>query len=609
MAKYKTRNINGVNAVNIGDLGLQYGRITQSNSVPYINADYVDRLIALDRGIGEPYYITSAMGGQHAGGPRGHGAGVKLDLVGSQPGGKFSTRAQDFINKNYIGNGAIGWHDAGSGFHNDITLLGGTNGLNNQPGIIQHQSPQLYNPTTDINNYYNTGLTTNAQLADYMKQYYNDIIQRPEYNFAAARNQAQQNIEQAAKQGVPQINEQMMTGVEEPITMQMREMQAAAKTEQDRQAAMNALANAQDVYNNRLTSEQMLNTYNEQVNRFLQNVQGLNPYNQVQGQVQPYNLDIEALQKAANRDNALRNYMTSAAMMNAEAHPELAAIQMQAAKQGGDTAEQLLRNAQLQYQSQVANKLGIPIDVVNENMKTMSKIAENMAAGNSTAAKEAAIMQPNAIDRTYISEIPKAQNEIYKGTVTDVGNQLEEARRRNELYKDINTPGANALVNTLKEIQELQRKYPELAEKKMEALLGTLSKPDQAIIQGVSGMTGNAINATQKGIGNLNTQVSNESVEQGRNERANQKTDLELYKQATKQAEKEQKQEDPFKIAKQKQSLVNSIRKSFIDETTGKVLGDYKAFGDALANTGIFTQKEIADYVKRYYPTIERNGK
>ena len=126
-ANLTTTKINGVDAVAMKDLGLK-GAIAQGNSVPYIAANNAQNLKNLDNYLtakGYKFKYTSAMGGSHAGGPRSHGAGQKVDLVLNQ-GGRLSKEDEKWLMKNgFIGNGAVGYHDAGSGYHYDLSVSGG----------------------------------------------------------------------------------------------------------------------------------------------------------------------------------------------------------------------------------------------------------------------------------------------------------------------------------------------------------------------------------------------------------------------------------------------------------------------------------------------------
>lgn len=120
---------NGVNAVAMKDLGLN-GTIGKGNSVPYIAAANAQNLKNLDNYLsskGYKFTYTSAMGGSHAGGAKSHGAGQKVDLVLNQ-GGKLRPEDERWLMANgfYGGaTGAVGYHNAGSGYHYDLSVSGG----------------------------------------------------------------------------------------------------------------------------------------------------------------------------------------------------------------------------------------------------------------------------------------------------------------------------------------------------------------------------------------------------------------------------------------------------------------------------------------------------
>ena len=129
--------INGVDAIAMSSLGLR-GIISKQNTNPYIARENAGRLIALDqyfanKGIDIEY--TSAMGGTHVGGKKSHAMGNKIDFVRKDR-KPFSKEDLRWLETNgYIhGNtGAIGWHDAGSGYHVDASI-GGYNNVTTIPG-------------------------------------------------------------------------------------------------------------------------------------------------------------------------------------------------------------------------------------------------------------------------------------------------------------------------------------------------------------------------------------------------------------------------------------------------------------------------------------------
>ena len=122
--KYETKN--GITAVAMSSLGLR-GRISSENSIPYIAANNAQNLKNLDAYLtsrGYKFDYTSAMGGSHAGGAKSHGAGQKVDLV-LRGGGRLKKEDEEWLMRHgfYGGNtGAVGYHNAGSGFHYDLSV-------------------------------------------------------------------------------------------------------------------------------------------------------------------------------------------------------------------------------------------------------------------------------------------------------------------------------------------------------------------------------------------------------------------------------------------------------------------------------------------------------
>ena len=122
--KYETKN--GITAVAMSSLGLR-GGISRENSIPYIAAKNAQNLKNLDAYLssrGYKFDYTSAMGGSHAGGAKSHGAGQKVDLV-LRGGGRLKKEDEEWLMRHgfYGGNtGAVGYHNAGSGFHYDLSV-------------------------------------------------------------------------------------------------------------------------------------------------------------------------------------------------------------------------------------------------------------------------------------------------------------------------------------------------------------------------------------------------------------------------------------------------------------------------------------------------------
>ena len=594
MAKYRTKKINGVDAVHIGDLGLKHGRISTQNSLPYIDVNHADKLIAMDNqmgALGSPYYITSSMGGQHQPGTRSHSAGQKIDIAPQS--GIFSRATQDYLNNNFVGNGAIG----NEGNHWDLSFIakgGNPTAMNQQP--ILRQQPGVLNAQPDIVNLYQGGQLTNAQIYDAMKQAQAELAAK--YDIARAAQSAEQNINRATQQALPNINEQMMTNVEDPMELQHTEMHAYNTNDIARQQAINDLESAKQEYQQRLTPEQMANAYNAQVQQFLDVMNAQNPYRQVQGQVNPYNINMDEYRKAQGRDNTYRTYMMGAAMMNASNNPQLAAIQMQAAQQGlGNQAEQYLKNAQLEYQAQVANQLGIPPEQVAALANQQASLTEKLAPSVASAYKEAQVLQPNQNLRTYMEQVPKTSEDVYKDTILDQQARVENQLNRNKMYQTGNLVGAQAQAKALEDITKMYGNYPKQVLEKYQTEAGNVSKPNQALLQGTTSMTTNAMKELQDNTQNINTQLQKAYEEQGKDLRKAQ--DL-ISKQIDKAQEKT-KEISALKQVKEKNDFLKSLLGTFTDKERGGMLqGTEKQFMQELRNAG-FSDSEIVQITARYY--------
>lgn len=589
--KYKTKKINGYDAVHIKDIPLKHGRISSQNSMPYIRLDYVSKLQDLDNQMGatgNKYKITSNIGGSHAGGARSHSNFEKMDIA-PENGTIFNNAAINYLNNNWVGNGAIG----NEGDHWDLSFnaKGGRMDQN-----ILRPAPGLMNAGPQIMNLYNTGQITSAQMYDLMKKQQEELASR--YDVGRARNEAQQRIVDTTADAIPQINEQMYQNIDDPIVFQMAQQKAMANKQGARDIANRDLALAQGEYYNQRTPQQMTDEYNAQIERFLNYMASQNPYVQAQAaQVQPYNVDPNEYAKALARDNSMIAYNRAAAMLNANSNPRLAEMQIRAAQQGQNTAEQYLRDAQMQYNMNVANQLGLPPEVVQKQMEHQMKLAEALAPGASSAYKEAAVLQPNQNLRTYMTEIPKQAENIYGDTVTDENQNMQDLLSRNKMYGYMNTPAANAMVNSVGDVTQMESKYPQQTLDKFGIVAGNVSKPNQAMIQGTSSMTGNAMKSVQDNAQNVNNNLMDIYEEQGK--------DLRKWADIANQSNKTTRAEEKsnaLKKAKEKQSLVNSVLSKLSDISTGyPQKGTEEQFMNVLRNTGEFTEKELADLVMMYY--------
>lgn len=596
MANYKTKKINGYNAVHIGDLPLQYGRISSQNSMPYIREEYIPKMMELDKQMGATgnrYKITSNIGGDHKGGPRSHANFEKMDIAPDQRAGftSFNKAGTNYLNNNWVGNGAIGLESVpGSSPWYDLSFNAKGKGMDN----IIRQQPNLMNAQPDIQTLYQTGQLNNLDYVKALQDEARRVAQQ--YDLARARNSAQQNIQDVTQAAVPQINEQMMTNVDDPIVFQMAQQRAQLNKDIARQNAYNTQNLAMREYYNQRTPEQMVNDYNAQVQRFLDTMNNQNPYRQVQGQVNPYQIDMNEVLKAQARDRSFNTADQALGILNAETNPRLAQALLQSAQQPRNEAEQLLRNAQLQYQAQVANQLGLPPEVIAKQAEHQMKMAEALAPGASSTYKEASVLQPNQNLRNLISEMPSNATDIYKDTIVDQTNNMSNLLDRNKLYKDINTPGGNAMVNSLGDITEMQGKYPQQVTDKMKAEMEAMTKGMPYAIQGNTSMTNRAIEDITKNAGNINTNLVKESEETGKDVRKM----ADIAQQQSKQ--KAPTPEDALKTANQKQNLVKSVLYNLTDQNSGELRpGADEAFVNALRDTGMFTDSEIVRLGKLYF--------
>lgn len=588
---YKTKKINGYDAVHIKDIPLKHGRISSQNSMPYIRLDYVSKLQDLDNQMGatgNKYKITSNIGGSHAGGARSHSNFEKMDIA-PENGTIFNNAAINYLKNNWVGNGAIG----NEGDHWDLSFnaKGGRMDQN-----VLRPAPGLMNAGPQIMNLYNTGQITSAQMYDLMKKQQEELASR--YDVGRARDEAQQRIINATNDAIPQINEQMYQNIDDPIVFQMAQQKAMANKQGARDVANRDLALAQGEYYNQRTPQQMTDEYNAQIERFLNYMASQNPYMQAQAaQIKPFNVDADEYNRKLEGDRFYNKAMRGLAIdaMNS-GKPNLANLYQQNAASRNE-ADQYFKNAQMQYNMNVANQLGLPPELVQKQMEHQMKLAEALAPGASSAYKEAAVLQPNQNLRTYMTEIPKQAENIYGDTVTDENQNMQDLLSRNKMYGYMNTPAANAMVNSLGNITQMESKYPQQTLDKFGIVAGNVSKPNQAMIQGTSSMTGNAMKSVQDNAQNVNNNLMDIYEEQGK--------DLRKWADIANQSNKTTRTEEKnntLKKAKEKQSLVNSVLSKLSDISTGyPQKGTEEQFMNVLRNTGEFTEKELADLVMMYY--------
>lgn len=595
---YKTKKINGYNAVHIRDIPLQHGRISSQNSMPYIREDYVNKLLQLDQQMGKTgnrYKITSNIGGKHATGPRSHGNFEKMDIAPDEKAGytSFNQAGKNYLMGNWVGNGAIGpEHD-----HWDLSFNPKGGRLMDQN--VMRPGPNFINASPQLQAAYNQGMLTNAQAYDELVRQQNELARR--YDIAAARNSAQQNIDDATNQYVEDINEQMYQNVDDPIVYQMQQQRANQAQEQARGQAIQDLNEAKAEYYLQRTPKEMADMYDDRVNRFLQVMNQQNPYTQLQNSGVDYNIDggtLRNINHQANLDRAYSNVMMGRAMMHAKTNPKLAAVEMAAAQRGQNIAEQMMHQAQNQYYIDAANRLGVPPEVIQKQAEHQMKMAEALAPGASSAYKEASVLQPNQNLRTFMTEVPKNSEKIYSDTVEDEQNRMKNLLDRNKLYGNLNKVAGEAQAQSLADITEMQRKYPQQTLEKYRTHAGSTSKADQALIQGTSSMTGNLMKEVGDNVKNINTQSERVNEEQGKDYRKA----LDLVNQQNKT--KDKKESDPFKEAQKKNTYVSGIVKQITDPLTGMPPQDWRILYNALQADGALSQEEIQSYVKRFYPNL-----
>lgn len=602
---YKTKKIGNVNAVHIGDLGLKYGKISPNNSLPYVNVDYANKLIEMDKGIGEPYYITSAMGGQHASGPRSHGAGVKLDLVGSQSGGKFSPRAQDYINKNYIGNGAIGWHNAGSGYHNDITLLGGkgmqNSALNGAPVYLP--PPQLRDVSGQVMGLGQTG----AQYVQGYNENYNNLVKELDnrYNLAREQAQAEQNVQNTVNTYVPQANTQMGMNVIPTEEIQRRANQAAIDNTIAGIQSQDARNFAVNEYRNQPSAQDNINLLNEQYNQFMNNYVDSNPLLQQYYQAQQtgqlpqgaYQVDPERLAQLYAGDKARNDYlMTRAAQGDDYAKFYLA--------NGGQSneADKYLQNAQLLNQIALANQYGIPYEQLMANVKQMGEyqkaITPNMIAGiNDTIAQQGQNF------RKIADVVPTTASKDYTTNVQANQDLLSSLINANKGQIEINKPGADIIKQGAQDVTEMQAKRPSEVNKKYETTAGLYKAPVQPTIQTM----GSLINTTSENLTGMNKNINTANTDIYGSTATQYNKARDIISKA--EAEGQQSPENVLKTVKAKQDVYNNAMKLLVGKDPVSGLPTINAgdtnkilFAQSLLNSGLYTEDEVASLMNQLFP-------
>ena len=288
MAKsYKTKKINGIDAVYLGDLPLQMGVVDYGqNSVPYINANAVQSLLALDnamKGTGEKYKITSSMGGTHQPGAYSHGGGWKIDVVPQSGAANFGQSAQSVL-KGYTGKGAVGYHNAGSGYHWDL-------GLHNMNNNLFSPTPNFINATPDIARQVQGGMIGNAAIYDMLNKANQERAAR--YNIAQAINSSNQGIDKNTQQAIENINEQMATGRLSPEELRNEIVGTQIQNNLAQQQAQDALTRARGEYYQAPNAQAMADLIRQNYEDFLSKAQNVNPIVAQAGNIPGFQIDTK----------------------------------------------------------------------------------------------------------------------------------------------------------------------------------------------------------------------------------------------------------------------------------------------------------------------------
>lgn len=504
MAKYKTqKKINGYDAVHISELPLKYGRISSQNSMPYIRTDYIPKLMELDKQMGATgnrYKITSNIGGTHQGGPRSHANFEKMDIAPDQRAGftSFNKAGMNYLNNNWVGNGAIG----NEGTHMDISFNAKGGGMNNNPIFVNQ--PNLIDPRGQNANIALQGTVQNAlyykMLQDYAKQLQKD------YNLEEAMKQSQKDIETVSQDAVKRANAQMAQNTLTPEQQKAYIEQKALDTQGQRDIANLALANTVQGYNNLPTAEANADFIQDRYNRLLAQYQRANPYLATQGQVTPYQIDEQALQRAMNADRFNRNAQTGLAMQEAlKGNTEVAKIMLGRAEE--NETDKLFKDAQRAYQLQVANQLGLPPEIVQDNWNKLADIYKEATPGMVSGIKES-MTQPQQNWRTEAQVLAPTAADIAKATSIANAGDVEALQKVNQQELEKNKPGATIITTEAEQLAKIFGGRPELYQKQLDSLLSAMSNPTTTAIQGSTGITKEAMQSNTNAANNLNTNLT-----------------------------------------------------------------------------------------------------
>lgn len=604
MAKYKTRKINGYNAVHIGDLPLKYGRVSSQNSMPYIREDYIPKLMELDKqaGIhGSRYKITSNIGGSHKGGPRSHANFEKMDIAPDEKAGftKFTSGFDSYLNANWVGNGAIG----DEGDHKDLSFNAKGGRMNNRPIFVNQ--PGLIDPRAQNNQIAQTGQLTNALYLKMLKDYSDKIANQ--YNPTTAMQQVAPQMDKATADAVRIANEQMGRDTLTPDEQAQIIAAQQADTDTQRAIAQGALANTVNSYNNMPTAEDNARFMQEQYNQLIDRFKGDNPYLATQGQINPYQIDVDAYNRRLAADRANNAAQSSLAIDQALMGNDTAA-KIMLDRANSNQAEDLLKQANLAYQLDVANKLGLPPEVVKDNWDKLAGIYKEATPGMVSASKES-MTQPQQNWRELASVEAPTAAKIY-GTAAGANEaDVNAIQKANQQQIDINKPGATVVTDSNLEKQKMYGKQPELVQKQADSLLSAMGYPTASAIQGSSGITQENIKSDTSAANNINTNAVKEA--------SSQQTALNQANKLANQEAKEVKKDtdiltpknlgDLIKLQNAKDKTLANIKKEIVAQGNPNVV-DPANFQKAVTMLGmsqLFSNEEKEAILAQWFPGMK----
>lgn len=603
MAKYKTKKINGYSAVHIGDLPLQYGRVSSQNSMPYIREDYIPKLMELDAAMGKSgnrYKITSNIGGTHQGGPRSHANFEKMDIAPDQRAGftSFNPAGIKYLSNNWVGNGAIG----NEGDHYDLSFNAKGGGMDNRPIFVNQ--PGLIDPRAQNNQIAQTGQLTNALYLQMLKDYSDKIANQ--YNPTTTMQQVAPQMDKATTDAVKIANEQMGRNALTPEEQAQIIAAQQADTDTQRAIAQGALANTVNSYNNMPTAEDNARFMQKQYNQLIDRFKGENPYLATQGQINPYQIDVDAYNRRLAADRANNAAQSSLAMSQALMGNDTAA-KIMLDRANSNQAEDLLKQANLAYQLDVANKLGLPPEVVKDNWDKLADIYKEATPGMVSASKES-MTQPQQNWRELASVEAPTAAKIYGIAAGANEADVNAIQRANQQQIDVNKPGATVVTDSNLEKQKMYGKQPELVQKQADSLLSAMGYPTSSAIQGSSGITQENIKSDTSGVNNINTNAVKEA--------SSQQTAL---NQANKLADKEAKEVkkdtdiltpknlgDLIKLQNAKDKTLANIKKEIVAQGNPNVV-DPANFQKAVTMLGmsqLFSNDEKEAILAQWFPGI-----